>query len=75
MEGENLTSLDYVEVLGINISMLGEIEVLLRDEYALCGDRVSAYPYVQLKLRNRETCAIAMARKNAILTSEEVPKK
>lgn len=44
-----LTSLDDVEVLGVNVTVLGEVEVLLCDEYALCGDRVSAYPYMQLK--------------------------
>ena len=46
---EILTSLDDEEVLGVNVSVLGEVEVLLCNEYALCGDRVSAYPYMQHK--------------------------
>lgn len=41
-----LTGLDNEEVLGIDIAVLGEVEVLLRNENALCGDRVSAYPCV-----------------------------
>ena len=36
---------DDIKVLGVNLSVLGEVEVLLRDQNALCGDRVSAYPY------------------------------
>jgi hypothetical protein len=40
-----LTSLDDEEVLGVNFTVLGEVEVFLRDENALCGDRVSACPY------------------------------
>lgn len=56
-----LTSLDDVEVLGVDVAMLGKVEVLLCDENALCGDRVSAYPCMQ---QSREfcVCAIAMAR-------------
>lgn len=42
-----LTSLDDIEVLGVDVAVLGKVEVLLRNEYALCGDRVSAYPYMQ----------------------------
>jgi hypothetical protein len=38
------TSLDDEQVLGVNVAMLGEVEVFLRNENALCGDRVSAYP-------------------------------
>jgi hypothetical protein len=49
---ESLTSLDDVKVLGINIAMLGEVEVLFRNEYALCGDRVSAYPCMQHEATN-----------------------
>jgi hypothetical protein len=42
-----LTSLDDVEVLGVNIAVLWKVEVLLCNKYALCGDRVSAYPCMQ----------------------------
>jgi hypothetical protein len=41
----------YVEVLGVNITVLGKVEVLLSDENALCGDRVSACPYNAAELR------------------------
>ena len=41
-----------VKVLGVDLAMLGQVEVLLRDENALCGDRVSAYPYVQQSREN-----------------------
>lgn len=69
-----LTSLDDVKVLGVNVTMLGEVEVLLCDENALCGDRVSAYPYMQQAAKIMWNCAIAMARvRSRILTSEEVP--
>jgi hypothetical protein len=44
-----LTSLDDVKVLGVDVTVLGKVEVLLRNEYALCGDRVSAYPCMQHK--------------------------
>ena len=47
-----LTSLDDEKVLGVDITMLGKVEVLLCDENALCGDRVSAYPYVQQSREN-----------------------
>ena len=43
---ELLTSLDDEQVLGVDITVLGQVEVLLRNENALCGDRVSAYPCV-----------------------------
>lgn len=46
-----LTSLDDVKVLGVNVAVLGLVEVLLSDENALCGDRVSACPYMQQKPR------------------------
>jgi hypothetical protein len=42
-----LTSLDDEKVLGVDVSVLGKVEVLLCDENALCGDRVSACPYMQ----------------------------
>ena len=57
-----LTGLDNVEVLGVNVAVLGQVEVLLSDEYALCGDRVSAYPYMQHKATKSVYFAIAMAR-------------
>jgi hypothetical protein len=66
-----LTSLDDVKVLGVDVAVLGEVEVLLCDENALCGDRVSACPCS--KLRKIHERAIAMARRRGILTSEEVP--
>jgi hypothetical protein len=56
-----LTSLDDEQVLGVDVSVLGEVEVLLRDENAFCGDRVSACPYMQ-QSREFYGCAIAMAR-------------
>ena len=49
-EGEH-TSLDDIEILSVDVAVLGEIEVLLRDEYALCGDRVSACPLLNVQLR------------------------
>ena len=68
-----LTGLDDEEVLGVDVAVLGEVEVLLRNEYALCGDRVSAYPCMQHKATNCTCGAIAMARSGEILTAEEVP--
>jgi hypothetical protein len=56
-----LTSLDNEQVLGVDVAVLGEVEVLLCDENALCGDRVSAYPYMQHS-RELYKSAIAMAR-------------
>lgn len=71
-----LTSLDDEQVLGVNVAMLGLVEVLLGNENALCGDRVSAYPYMQQSRENVYDHAIAMASmKGGILTSEEVPEK
>jgi hypothetical protein len=69
---ELLTSLDDEKVLGVDVAMLGKVEVLLCDENALCGDRVSACPYMQ-RAANLYNRAIAMARCGGILTSEEVP--
>ena len=43
---------DDIEVLGVNLSVLGEVEVLLCDQNALCGDRVSACPYMQQSREN-----------------------
>jgi hypothetical protein len=58
-----LACLDDIEVLGVDFAVLGEIEVLLRNENALCGDRVSACPYMQHESREKVVvCAIAMAR-------------
>jgi hypothetical protein len=57
-----LTGLDDEKVLGVNIAMLGKVEVLLCDENALCGDRVSAYPCMQQAAKKMYNCAIAMAR-------------
>jgi hypothetical protein len=68
-----LTSLDDVKVLGVNIAVLGKVEVLLRNEYALCGDRVSAYPCMQQAAAQTCIFAMAMARAGNILTAEEVP--
>jgi hypothetical protein len=51
-----LTGLDDVKVLGVNVAVLGEVEVLLRNEYALCGDRVSAYPCMQHKATSCMWC-------------------
>ncbi len=48
---EILTSLDDVKVLGVNVAVLGKVEVLLSNENALCGDRVSACP-----CRAHDTC-------------------
>lgn len=71
--GGLLTGLDDEQVLGVNFAVLGKVEVLLCDENALCGDRVSAYPCVQ-QAANLCKCAIAMARvRYGILTSKEVP--
>lgn len=42
--GERLACLDDIQVLGVDVGVLREVEVLLRNENALCGDRVSAYP-------------------------------
>jgi hypothetical protein len=57
-----LTSLDDVKVLGVDVAVLGKVEVLLSDENALCGDRVSACPYMQQSREKVYKCAIAMAR-------------
>ena len=55
--------------------MLGKVEVLLSDENALCGDRVSACPCMQ---QSREkyirVCHSHGSRVGRILTSEEVPR-
>ena len=48
-----LTSLDDEKVLGVDFAVLGKVEVLLGNENALCGDRVSAYPYMQQKPRKK----------------------
>ena len=56
-----LTSLDDEKVLGVDVAVLGQVEVLLCDENALCGDRVSAYPYMQHKATKNVYFAIAMA--------------
>ena len=47
-----LTSLDNVKVLSINLAVLGKVEVLLSNENSLCGDRVSACPYMQQSREN-----------------------
>jgi len=47
LEAGLLTSLDDEKVLGVDVSVLGKVKVLLCDENALCGDRVSAYPCMQ----------------------------
>jgi len=61
--GQRLASLDDVKVLGVDVAVLGKVEVLLSDENALCGDRVSACPYMQRKAAKKMyKCAIAMAR-------------
>jgi hypothetical protein len=57
-----LTSLDDEKVLGVDVSVLGKVEILLCDENALCGDRVSACPYMQQSREFIFNCAIAMAR-------------
>lgn len=67
-----LASFDDEEVLGVDLAVLREVEVFLRNEYALCGDRVSAYPLYAALSRENLRCAIAIAREE-ILTSEEVP--
>jgi len=74
-ETGRLACLDDEQVLGVDVAMLGEVEVLLRDENALCGDRVSACPYMQHNATSLVLyCAIAMAsRARRILTAEEVP--
>jgi hypothetical protein len=41
-----------VKVLGVDLAVLGHVEVLLRDENALCGDRVSACPCMQQSREN-----------------------
>ena len=66
------TGLDDVKVLGVDVAMLGEVEVLLCDENALCGDRVSACPYVQQSREIVQVCHSHGSR-GRILTSEEVP--
>jgi hypothetical protein len=68
-----LTSLDDVKVLGVDVSVLGKVEVLLCDENALCGDRVSACPCVQQSRENVQLCH-SHGSSGRILTSEEVPK-
>jgi hypothetical protein len=70
-----LTSLDDVKVLGVDVSVLGEVEVLLCDENALCGDRVSAYPYVQQSRESVRLCHSHGSVQSGILTSEEVPEE
>lgn len=40
-----LTCFDNIEVFGIDVAVLGKVVVFFRDEYALCGDRVSANPF------------------------------
>ena len=51
-----LTSLDDEKVLGVNVAVLGKVEVLLGNENALCGDRVSACPYMQQNCENIRVC-------------------
>jgi len=72
--GQRLASLDDVKVLGVDVAVLGKVEVLLSDENALCGDRVSACPCMQ---QSREkyirVCHSHGSRVGRILTSEEVP--
>lgn len=51
--GERLASLDDVKVLGVDVAVLGKVEVLLSNENALCGDRVSASPYMQHESREK----------------------
>lgn len=36
--GERLAGLDHVEVLGVDVVVLGEVEVLLGDEYTLAEE-------------------------------------
>jgi hypothetical protein len=36
--GERLASLDDIEVLGVDLAVLGQVEVFLRDEYALAEE-------------------------------------
>jgi hypothetical protein len=50
------TGLDDEQVLSVDVAVLGEVEVFLRNENALCGDRVSAYPYNAA--RGREKCTL-----------------
>lgn len=52
MRSGPLTSLDDEKVLGVDVAMLGLVKVLLCDENALCGDRVSACPYMQQSREN-----------------------
>ena len=47
-----LTSLDNVKVLSVDLAVLGKVEVLLSNENSLCGDRVSACPYMQQSREN-----------------------
>jgi hypothetical protein len=68
-----LTSLDNEQVLGVDVAVLGEVEVLLCDENALCGDRVSAYPYMQHSREIVQECHSHGSVAGGILTSEEVP--
>lgn len=56
-----LTGLDDEKVLGVDVGVLGKIVVLFGYENALCGDRVSAYPYMQ-QAAKMFGGAIAMAR-------------
>ena len=69
-----LTSLNDVKVLGVDVAVLGKVEVLLSNENSLCGDRVSACPCMQ---QNCEiyirVCHSHGSRVGGILTSEEVP--
>jgi hypothetical protein len=44
LETGRLACFNYVKILGVDVAVFGEIEVLFRDENALCGDRVSACP-------------------------------
>jgi len=50
--GQRLASLDDVKVLGVDLAVLGKVEVLLSNQNSLCGDRVSAYPYMQQSREN-----------------------
>ena len=45
-----LTSLDDEQVLGVNVAVLGEVEVLLRDEHALTEEVLYRGGTVSLKL-------------------------
>lgn len=45
---ERLAGLDHVEVLGVNVAVLGKVEVLLGHEHTLYSFQVSDYPLLRI---------------------------